>query len=74
MTNEDLLLKMNEEEIELAAGLSREIRRDGPDSYLERVKNRVYPIAEVISKMSPNELIVFEDALIRFRAVQDGNK
>lgn len=67
---EDLL---NVDEFHLAESMDSEIHRNGFDMYVVKVKRKVYPVAEAVAKFSPNELLVFEDALAKFRAVRDGS-
>ena len=62
---EDLDMK----EFELATGLSKELKRNGADEYIDWLTTRVAHIAEAVSLLTPNERIVFEDVLKRFKEV-----
>ena len=62
---------LNMKEFELAAGLSKELRRNGEVEYVSWLTSRVTHLAESVSLLTPNELIVFEYMLKRFKEVHN---
>ena len=67
------LKELNMKEFELAQGLSKELRRNGSDEYVSWLTARVAHIAEAVALLTPNEKIVFNDMLKKFKEVHSGS-
>ena len=72
----NILDNLDKKEMELAEGKYSSLARanEKKKRYLALLQEKTYPLAEAISKLSPNELIVFEDALAKYRACRDDKK
>ncbi len=75
MTDNELIEKLSEDGFVLAVQSSKEGQRHGDlEYYLDELKAKTYRTAELVSKFNADELLVFEDALQKFRTLQDGSK
>lgn len=67
------LEELDMKEFELAAGLSKELRRNGEAEYIAWLTSRVAHLAESVSILTPNELVVFQYMLKKFKEVHSGS-
>jgi len=67
-------LKLDKKEIALVSLTDTEMLKGGVDTYLRKIRTKIYPIARAVAEMSPNESLVFQDALLQFKEVLSDKK
>ena len=70
----EIIEQLDEQEYFLAKKTTKNFNEGGLNAYLNHLTRATYHIAREVAKMSPNERVVFDDALKRFEAVQGGSK
>jgi len=74
MNIQELKNSLDEKEIELVSLTDAEMLKSGVNTYIQKTKMKIYPIARAVADMSPNEKIIFENALMEFREVLSDKK